>query len=65
MTIRNLWDMWYDWYSKLEVHVYKGGMMIYKGTHSSMSAEVLNAKVYRFVMTLDCLVIFIMENEEA
>lgn len=64
MSIRDLWNMWYDWHSKLEVHVYKESTMIYKGTYSRMSEDVLNANVYRFVMTLNCLVIFIMVNKD-
>lgn len=64
MTIRDLWHMWYDWHSNLEVHVYKGAVTMYVGIHSSMSEEVLNAKVYKFVMASDCLLIFIMENED-
>lgn len=64
MTIKDLWDTWYDWHSKLEVCVYKGDAMLHKGTYLSMSDEVKNAKVYRFVMAGYCLVIFITENED-
>lgn len=64
MTIKDLWDAWYDWNCKLEVCVYKGASTLHKGTYLSMSDEVRNAKVYRFVMLSDCLDIFIMENED-
>lgn len=58
MTISEFWYMALDWDFDLEVYVYKNDALIYKGRYLGMSDEVLNAKVYRFSITSECLVIY-------